>query len=132
NDDIRYQYVFRAATSPLDGIEYQGNDFGQKNEQNVTSSSESIVAGPGIVSGPSDPQWLFTSVESLFLQAEAAQRGWLSGVDAEGAYRDAVRESFAWLGVPNSQDVADEYLEEQDIANWGNAGDKIELIINQK
>lgn len=132
NGDIRYQYVFMKAVSPVDGEEYQGNDLGQEPEGELNSSGESIVAGPGIVSGPSDPQWLFTSVESLFLQAEAAQRGWLSGVDAEEAYRNAVRESFSWLGVPNAVDVADEYMDEQEIANWASADNKIELIINQK
>lgn len=132
NNDIRYQYVFHKAVAPVDGIEYQGNDFGQENEQNVSSSSESRVAGPGIVSGPTDPLWLFTSVESLFLQAEATQRGWLTGVSAESAYRAAVRESFNWLGVPNAESVADTYMANEDIANWAANSNKIELIINQK
>jgi hypothetical protein len=40
-----------------------------------------------------------TSVESLFLQAEAAQRGLLPGVDPQTALTAAIRESFISLGL---------------------------------
>ena len=48
--------------------------------------------------GASSDAWIFTSVESLFLQAEAAQRGLISA-DARSLYYAAVQESFATLGL---------------------------------
>ncbi|WP_257656653.1 SusD/RagB family nutrient-binding outer membrane lipoprotein [Parapedobacter lycopersici] len=134
NDDIRYQYVFNAAREPLDGNDYFGYDFGfvDPNPDNPKGVNSSEVAGPGLAKSPTQPQWLFTSVESLFLQAEATQRGWISG-DAHQAYNDAVTESFIWLGVENAEDEAAGYLAQSDnIVSWDNAGDKINLIITQK
>jgi hypothetical protein len=44
--------------------------------------------------------------ESMFLQAEAIQRGWDIGgpfaSNPKSAYQAAVTESFKWLGVPNA------------------------------
>lgn len=42
------------------------------------------------------PSVLMAAFESLFLQAEAAQRGWLSS-SAEELYEEAVRESFLYM-----------------------------------
>ncbi|TYP90126.1 SusD/RagB-like outer membrane lipoprotein [Sphingobacterium allocomposti] len=130
NSDIRYQYVFLPATSPIDGVLWDGNYLGQGNEVGKGSTSESIVIGTGLVSSPSDPAWLFTSVESLFLQAEAVQRGWISG-NPQTAYERAVRESFMFLGVENGETEAATYLR-RPIASWSAAANKLELIINQK
>jgi hypothetical protein len=54
--------------------------------------------GPGLANNPSQDQWIFTSVESLFLKAEAIARGWMSG-DVVAAYNAAVTESFIFLNV---------------------------------
>lgn len=147
NDDIRYQYVFNAAREPLDGNDYFGYDFGfvDPNPDNPKAANSSEVAGPGLAPGPDQPQWLFTSVESLFLQAEAIQRGWISG-DAHQAYNAAVTESFIWFdekakiaegfdfkGVEDPAAEAADYLAQTNsIVSWDNAGDKINLIITQK
>lgn len=135
NDDIRYQYVFLRATTPdndEDGnpILWDGNNFGQSNQVGKGSVNESIVIGTGLVPSPSSPAWLFTSVESLFLQAEAVQRGWISG-SAQSFYESAVKESFNFLGVANAGAVSTAYLAKP-IASWSSATDKLELIINQK
>lgn len=135
NNDVRYQYVFSKAQTPLDeDSEYFGYDFGfiDPNPNNPKAVNSSDVAGPGLAKSPTQAQWLFTSVESLFLQAEAIQRGWIAG-SAQSAYEAAVEESFNWLGVTNASQVATAYLEQtNDIVNWGAATDKIELIVNQK
>jgi len=71
-------------------------------------------------------------VESMFMQAEATQRGWLTG-SAQTAYEDAVKESFVWLGVTNALQVAEDYLATGNaIVDWAGSSDKIELIITQK
>ena len=77
-------------------------------------------------------QWLFTSFESLFLQAEAIQRGVLAG-DAKTAYQTAVRESFRWLLVINADQEATTHLT-RPVANWdGDSNtDKLKLIMTQK
>ncbi|MFC0606418.1 SusD/RagB family nutrient-binding outer membrane lipoprotein, partial [Rufibacter quisquiliarum] len=135
NNDIRYQYYFskvqtKTTAQPND---YYGYNFGEiipNNAPNAANSSD--VSGPGLAKSATQPQWIFTSVESMFLQAEAIQRGWLPG-DAKAAYENAVRESFTWLGVSNATATANTYLGEN-IANWDapiNAN-KINLIVMQK
>jgi hypothetical protein len=132
NNDIRYQYYFSRAATPLGGNIYYGYNFGEiigNDEPKQANSSD--VAGPGLAKSPTQPQWLFTSVESMFLQAEATQRGWLPG-NAKTAYENAVKESFSWLGVPSAATVASTYLAEEDIANYDAATNKINLIVMQK
>jgi len=134
NDDVRYQYVFSEAETPLAGNIYWGYDFGfvdtDPDQPKAVNSSD--VAGPGLAKSPTQRQWLFTSVESLFLQAEAIQRGWIQGT-AESAYRAAVTESFVWLEVENATTEAEQYLNSgSSIVNWGTATDKIRLIVMQK
>ena len=69
-----------------------------------------------------------TASESLFLQAEAAQRGYFTG-NAKQLYEDAVTASFNFTGTTG----ASTYLAQSnpDI-NWDLATNKIQLIITQK
>lgn len=130
NDDIRYQYLFLPAISPQNPNErWVGALFGAPTTPNLNSINQSIVVGTGILSDGTQPLWFFTSMESLFLQAEATQRGWLSG-NAKTAYQNAVSESFKWLSIPDAQTEANQLLANS--ANWDNASNKLELIINQK
>ncbi|WP_207536384.1 SusD/RagB family nutrient-binding outer membrane lipoprotein [Desertivirga arenae] len=128
NDDIRYQYYFSAASTPVGGLTYRGYNFGfvdpDPNQPKAANSSD--VAGPGLVKGPEQALWLFTSVESMFLQAEAVQRGWLPG-NARTAYENAVRESFSWLGVTNATATANTYL-----AGAGAYQSNVQFIVMQK
>lgn len=77
--------------------------------------------GLGLAGSASQNQWILTSVESMFLEAEAIARGWMPG-NAQTAYENAVRESFIWLGVPNAVAAANTYMAGNAIANWANAG----------
>jgi hypothetical protein len=61
--------------------------------------------GPGLAYSATQDQWILTSVESMFLEAEAIARGWITG-DAEKAYKAAVTESFIFLKVANSKKKA--------------------------
>lgn len=85
------------------------------------SGAQSSTMGPGLANSATQNQWILTSFESMFLEAEAIARGWMPG-DAKTAYEAAVRESFAWLGVPNATAAANTYLANQAIADWDNAG----------
>lgn len=106
-NDIRYQYVFSAAQTPIGGNTYFGYDFGfvSSDPDQPKAANSSNVAGPGLAKSSTQPQWLFTSVESMFLQAEAVQRGWISG-DVTTALSAAIRESYVWLNVNGSAAAA--------------------------
>lgn len=119
---------------------YQGNTYVSA----VGGSRNTDVVKPeakGIIKGRNMANWLMTSIESKFLQAEAVQRGWISG-DAETAYLDAVKESFRWLNaggnstVPAfSDDVFNSWYVTQTAnprVNWAAAPDKYKLLMYQK
>jgi len=80
--------------------------------------------GPGLLGdgseGPSQDQWIIPSFESMFFNAEAIARGWVTG-NAKAAYESAVLESFVWLGVPNAAAEAADYLTNPS-ADWANSG----------
>lgn len=135
NSDLRYQYFFSAATTPVSGNTYYGYNFGEilPSSDPYKSINSSDVAGPGLAKSAGQPQWFFTSVESLFLQAEAAQRGWLTGTTAQTSYENAVKESFAFLGVTNANVAATTYLTSgRPIVDWAAATNKINLIAMQQ
>lgn len=96
------------------GSSQKGIIFGTPaGDQDLIGSKLSTVRAPGYIpNGASSSAWIFTSVESLFLQAEAAQRGILPG-DPATLLTAAIRESFVWLGLTSAQ--ADTYI-------TGNAG----------
>ncbi|HVG14512.1 MAG TPA: SusD/RagB family nutrient-binding outer membrane lipoprotein, partial [Chitinophagaceae bacterium] len=142
NDDIRYQYFFDAAQAPIaypagsPVNTYYGYNFGESIPNSAPAATNSSgVGGKGLARSADQAQWLFTSVESLFLQAEAIQRGWLPGV-AKTAYENAVRESFIWLGVTNAVATANTYLASGTaIVDWNQATTpdaKVRLIATQK
>lgn len=105
--DVRHQYVFSAAQTPLSGNTYYGYNFGEivtdPNQPKAVNSSN--VAGPGLAKSATQPQWLFTSVESLFLQAEATARGWIPG-NAASVLNSAIQESYIWLNVGGNRTAA--------------------------
>lgn len=133
NNDVRYQYFFSKAAVPLAGKDYYGYNFGEViPNTDPKEANSSNVAGPGVAKSATQAQWIFTSVESMFLQAEATQRGWLAG-NAETAYNTAVTESFVWLGVTSAAATANAYLTSgATISSYAGATDKIRLIAMQK
>jgi hypothetical protein len=135
NSDPRLQRYFAPATSPLNPADpYQGSVFGAQGTT-ATASARLSGFGPGLVGSATQSQWILTSVESLFLYAEAVARGWITD-NAQTAYENAVRESFIWLGVPNAVTAANTYMANTPNANWANAGattmDKVKFIALQK
>jgi hypothetical protein len=97
--------------------------------------AHSSTIGPGLAASAAQNQWIMTSVESMFLEAEAIARGWMPGT-AQTAYENAVRESFIFLGVPNAVTAANTYMAANAIANWANSGatalSKAKFIAYQK
>lgn len=133
-NDIRYEYFFSKARSVIAGHEYYGYNFGENlpNTDPYKEANSSDVAGPGLAKSATQAQWLFTSVESMFLQAEAIERGWIPGTAAT-AYQNAVRESFLWLDVTDAVTTADDYLAQgTPFVDYATAPNKINLIVMQK
>ena len=115
--------------------EYKGVHFGDPvvnhdlYSRNVTSAFKGPDENGGqpaaLFKSPTSPTVLMGSFESLFLQAEAAQRGWISGSAGE-LYNKAIKESFDYMEVPEGQ--LDGYLAGSLIAYDGT----LNQIIEQK
>lgn len=131
----QFGYYVNAAIYP-----YQSNRFvsavgGSRNNDLIKPTAKGIIKGRDMA------DWIMTSIESKFLQAEAIQRGWLLG-NAETAYLDAVKESFRWLNaggnstVPEMSDaIFDTWYASQTAnprVNWAAAPDKYKLLMYQK
>ena len=129
---------------PINSLAYPFQSAGFVSQIKGTSAYNPVTPGStGVLKGYNMDAWVLTSIESLFLQAEAIQRGWLPG-NPEQAYKDAVRESFRWLnaggdsGQPGLSDaVFDNWYNNQVAANnvnvsWADAPDKYKLLMLQK
>lgn len=104
NGDIRIDDFY---TAP--GGEHKGVAYGLPPVNENAAANLSSVGGVGVVSGATANAWIMTSVESLFLQAEARQRGFItSGAVAKVLYTRAVTESFVSFG--HSAASADAYI----------------------
>lgn len=127
-DDPRLNYVYSAPIS--------GTDYGALNGTKVSGGAQVVGTdlGPGLVKSATSDQFIMPSFEVLFMEAEAIERGWLTG-DAQQTYNDAVTQSFIWLGVPNAASVASTFLSNNAKASWAGATTtdaKIKLIAYQK
>lgn len=76
-----------------------GNYRGEIPASQVDVSLDSISRIGTHFSRAAAPSYLMTYAEVLFLQAEAAQRGWIPG-DAAALYRAAITAHMQMLGVP--------------------------------
>lgn len=143
NNDVRYKYFYSEASAPTNNEKYYGFDFGYVGDEKSAAQSSDVVGtgpgaydpnrGKGIGKGPGMAMWLLPSFESLFLQAEAIQRGAMTG-DVKATYESAVKESFAWLKVDDAATAATAYLTAtvKPFGNWDLATDKLKLILVQK
>ena len=149
NNDIRYTRFYRTTKAPVPGALYRCTSYGADPKDDVNSDrtsgpgyglirvAESVFTVPPssvAVTGATKPMWLMTSVEAMFLVAEATARGWLAG-NAQTAYENAVRESFTYLMLTTAD--ANTYLAQPANAQvaWPAAGtlaEKISVIMWQK
>lgn len=133
----RFGLVVDPSIYPYQGLNYISLMGGTATFGPVSNTSYGLLKGYDMDS------WVLTSVESLFLQAEAIFRGWLPG-NAEAAYKDAVKESFRWLNVgrdrnnPALSDAAFESWYQNQVSagnervSWNHAQDKYKLLMLQK
>lgn len=136
--DVRQAYFYGGYTL-TPGSNYDGDPAALTNSFTVP-----IGAPSGVLKGFTQDQLILSDFESLFLQAEAAQRGWIEA-DARSLYESAVAQNFVYLYkdfedpsiVP--QDDAAAYLNgdifgngpTEDV-NWDASEDKLRLILTQK
>jgi hypothetical protein len=131
SDDREFSYFDTLAT----GGSIVPTVYGLAAGNPLTSSG----VGPGLANNDAQDQWILTSVESLFLEAEAIARGWMSG-DANEAFRAAVTESFIFLRVPDAETKATDYLDNPDNTDvtdfsahaGGSVTEKVKFIAFQK
>jgi hypothetical protein len=112
------------------GTEVKGNYFGALVLEPVPTTSK---LGPGMLQAYNQDAPVFPDFESLFLQAEAVQRGLIDG-DAKALYESAVTSSILYEGGPaGTAEAAATYLS-QPIANvsWDASSNKLAAIITQK
>jgi hypothetical protein len=110
------------------GSEYVSLEWGQDVNFDQTLQTVSGI-GKGVLKSYDQAQPIMTDFESLFLQAEAAQRGFISG-DPKALYEAAVTANFVYLGLKKEE--ATTYLSDQAVAKWDGNANKIVLIIKQK
>ncbi|MEO8416863.1 MAG: SusD/RagB family nutrient-binding outer membrane lipoprotein [Ginsengibacter sp.] len=109
----------------IQGRAFGSSDVGQGND--VISGF-----GPGVLTASTMDAMILPAFESLFIQAEAAQRGYIPG-DASSLFKQAVTESFRLLGVPDYENKAMSfYSQSNNKVNIDLSPDKINTIILQK
>ena len=108
------------ATPATDDGAFVGFPFGLDNGAAAARFQQGGFSRPSLrVRGePGIPALLMLYDEVLFIQAEAAQRGWIPG-DPAALYEEAIRASMEYWGVTDQAEI-DAYLDNvpYDAANW--------------
>lgn len=129
-NDPRKTLIYAEA---INGGGYKGVVLGQNTvdvTQNATATSAFRGPAAGIIKTATSGVLVFSLAESLFLQAEAVQRGWIEGT-AKDLYENGIKASFNYTGVQPTAFTA--YNNQAGVAfNDASAGNKIERIIGQK
>ncbi len=104
NGDLRRNKFYKAPTSgDYTGV-YRGVDYGIP-AQTINAAGNLAGIGVGVYRGVDQPQWILTSAESYFLQAECSHRGFNVGaVSADQLLASGIVASFTSLGLttPNA------------------------------
>ena len=133
-----------ALYQPYSGVNFKGNYFGIGSQLSPTASSS---IGTGNIQSYNQSAPIMSDVEALFLQAEAAQRGYIgTTADAKTYYDAALLASYTYFGLTTTNKWSkatggtgttdyDSFIKNN--AGDGNfdftaATDKLKLIITQK
>jgi SusD/RagB-like outer membrane lipoprotein len=118
------------------GVSFRGNEMGSQGTSTLTYSDNMNNFAGLQYRFPADNQAILTDYESLFLQAEAVQRGWFTG-DAQTIFESAMRQSYHFMfDATDGAAAADDYYDVDRLPDarneWTLATNKIQLIITQK
>lgn len=123
--DTAFYYVNGADSAII-----QGRVYGSQNG-NESNTLISALRGWGLKNGYTEDSPVIPAFESLFLQAEAFERGYLTYSTGAALYKAAVEESYVFVGLTSAQ--ADTYIGQTDAyVNYALASNKIELVLDQK
>ncbi len=100
---LMYTQVPTSGSDPT--LRVHGNVFGDNSINNLTNSFNSSQ-GPGLAQSSTQNSILLSGAESLFLQAEAVQKGYLTGASAQALYEAGITASFLELGLTAAQATA--------------------------
>jgi Starch-binding associating with outer membrane len=118
--------------APYSGTSIKGNYFGALLLGTVPTTSP---LGPGLVKAYNMDAPILTDFESLFLQAEAVSKGFITGATVKSLYETAVTSSIVYLGGTTGE--ATDYLKQTGAAlvNIDEAltpATQLKVIISQK
>ncbi|MDX1903475.1 MAG: SusD/RagB family nutrient-binding outer membrane lipoprotein [Thermonemataceae bacterium] len=122
---------FYSATASLEGV-----TLGQLDAPLYANCSKFNEEGLFLCQSFNQDSYLMSAAESFFLQAEAAERGYLAD-DAQMLYNKGVEASFVENYIPGgytgaASDAAAYVSNGEEVSDYADAPDKIELIITQK
>lgn len=112
NDD--YKGVWQSTDLPSDGVR----------------SDQTSKVGDGLLVSPDQDQPIMLLGEALLIQAEMAQKGYISG-SAQSLYESAIEASFVHLGLTTG-DAQDYYSQPIENVSWASSSNKLEAIQWQK
>lgn len=153
NQPVENNSIYRAGLYALDFLidtqDYRTSAFynpvgGSGNSYNATYfgtisplvNTQTSSIGPGVLQSATQDAVILSSFESLFLQAEAVQRGYIPG-NARNLYESAIIQSYDYLGIEDAAGTAEDYARdfltsENPNVNWDVATNKLALILTQK
>jgi len=132
NDTLRLHQIFATAlpgppstsTTPI----YHGNTYGDF--AGILGTKFTSGDGPGLIVSATQSSLLMQAAESYFLQAEAVERGYITGASAATLYGQGITASYEYLGVPDADDQAKIYIAANPLP--GDETGAIKAIIQQK
>lgn len=121
--------------NPYSGTSYAGNTLGITDPAPLTASNTSKLGfssgSKGHMIGTFDKSApLLTDFESLFVQAEAVERGYITG-SGKALYNSAITQSCIYMGLTAAQAATFTSSEKTNV-NYDLAPNKINLILMQK
>ena len=122
--DDRITAFFKTASSSSGN--YQGVIQGADDPEDATIGLSYI--GAGLLATPSQDGLYFSASESLFLQAEAALNGKISG-DAQSFFESGIKSSFSYYGLDGTNYLTG--ISGKNGIGWSTS-DNLEAIIRQK
>jgi hypothetical protein len=122
------------------GFVFRGNEMGSQGSSSLQYSDnlDNASIGGSFYRYPGQDQPIITDFESLFLQAEAVQRGWFAG-NAQALFQSAMTQAFTYMfdkvDGAGSGALYYSFLPPDPRNTWdplAPTADKIKLIITQK
>jgi len=132
NNDPRLSALYYPNSNGVIQGRVYGSTLGTEANSVISAITAFGLDSKGNYNGPSVSAPIIPATESLFLQAEAIQRGYIAG-DVTATFNSAVAESFRLYGVPNASAAATAYTSQVNtITNITASATPLATIITQK